>query len=137
MTVTVLQTGLDPDLIDFTRPGFGQFAGIDRDMLRKANDDNVHALRAAGFSVDNILIDVGETALDVIREAITQTRYDAVLIGAGVRLVAGHTELFESLVNLVHVELPSARFVFNRGPDSTPNDIYRWFDSANSAGPRK
>jgi hypothetical protein len=135
MSVTVLQTGLDPDLIDFTRPGFTQFAGIDRDMLRKANNDNVAGLRAAGFDVDNVLIDFGDTAVDVIRDAIKHRRYDAVLIGAGVRLVAGNTELFEQLVNLVHTELPSARFVFNSGPESTPDDIYRWFACAESTGP--
>lgn len=136
MTIKVLQTGLDPDLIDFSQPGFTQFAGIDRDRLRKANDDNVAALRAAGFDVDNVLIDFGETAVDVIRDAITRTPYDAVLIGAGVRLVAGNTQLFESLVNLVHTELPSARFVFNCAPSSTPDDVYRWFDSADAVGPR-
>ncbi|MET0705090.1 MAG: hypothetical protein ABWY93_36015 [Mycobacterium sp.] len=137
MTVKVLQTGLDPDLIDFSQPGFTQFEGTSRELLRKANDDNVSALRHAGFEVDNILIDFGDTAVDVIRDAISQTRYDAVLIGAGVRLVAGNTELFESLVNLVHTELPSARFVFNCAPDATPADIYRWFDSADSTGPKK
>lgn len=137
MTVKVLQTGLDPDLIDFSRPGFTQFTGISRELLHKANEDNVTALRTAGFDVDNVLIDFGETAVDVIRDAIRRTRYDAVLIGAGVRLVAGNTELFESLVNLVHTELPSARFVFNCAPDSTPSDIYRWFDSPESTGPKK
>jgi hypothetical protein len=137
MTVKVLQTGLDPDLIDFSQPGFTQFKGTSRELLRQANDDNAAALRGAGFDVDNILIDFGDTAVDVIRDAIRRTRYDAVLIGAGVRLVAGNTELFESLVNLVHTELPSARFVFNCAPDSTPSDIYRWFDSADSAGPKK
>jgi hypothetical protein len=137
MTVKVLQTGLDPDLIDFSQPGFTQFTGTSRELLRQANDDNVAALRDAGFDVDNILIDFGATAVDVIREAISRTRYDAVLIGAGVRLVAGNTELFESLVNLVHTELPSARFVFNCAPDSTPADIHRWFDSADADGPKK
>jgi hypothetical protein len=137
MTVKVLQTGLDPDLIDLSRPGFEQFAGIDRDTLRKANDDNVAALRAAGFLVDNVLIDFGETAVDVIRDAIGRTRYDAVLIGAGVRLIAGNSQLFESLVNLVHTELPSARFVFNCAPEPTPDDIYRWFDSPESTEPPK
>ncbi|RVW01008.1 hypothetical protein [Rhodococcus spongiicola] len=137
MTVKVLQTGLDPDLIDFTSPDFAQFEGLTREALRKANDDNVAALRAAGFDVDNVLIDFGETAVDVIRDAITATRYDAVLIGAGVRLVPRNTLLFESLVNLIHTELPSARFVFNYVPRSTPDDIYRWFDSPRATEPKK
>ena len=136
MTVKVLQTGLDPDLIDFSSPDFGQFAGLTHEGLRKANDDNVAGLRAAGFDVDNILIDFGDTAIDVIAEAIGRTTYDAVLIGAGVRLVASNTLLFESLVNLVHTRLPGARFVFNRAAQSTPDDIRRWFDGPGATGPR-
>ncbi|WP_033340398.1 hypothetical protein [Catenuloplanes japonicus] len=137
MTIRVLQTGLDADLIDYSSPDFAQFKGLDREKLRRANDDNVARLRAAGFEVDNILIDFGETAADVIRKAIATTRYDAVLIGAGVRLVASNTLLFEELVNLVHTELPHARFVFNRGPESTPDDILRWFTSADATGPAR
>jgi hypothetical protein len=134
--VKVLQTGLDPDLIDYSSPDFAQFDGLTPDRLRRANDDNVAALRAAGFDVDNILIDSGATAVDVIAEAIERTRYDAVLIGAGVRLVAANTVLFEALVNLVHTRLPSARFVFNYAPTSSPDDISRWFASADAPGPR-
>jgi len=136
MPIKVLQTGLDPDLIDFSSPDFRQFEGLSHESLRKANDDNVAGLRAAGFDVDNILIDFGETAIDAIAEAIDRTTYDAVLIGAGVRLVAGNTLLFESLVNLVHSRLPDARFVFNRGAQSTPDDILRWFDGPDAPGPR-
>ena len=137
MTVKVLQTGLDPDLIDFSSPDFGQFAGLTHAGLRKANDENVAGLRAAGFDVDNILIDFGDTAIDVLAEAISRTTYDAVLIGAGVRLVASNTLLFESLVNLVHARLPGARFIFNRAAQSTPDDILRWFAGPDATGPRK
>lgn len=133
MALTVLQTGLDPDLIDFTSPDFAMFPGLDRDALRRANDENVAALRDAGFDVDNILIDFGETAVDVIRAAITRKRYDAVLIGAGVRLVPSNTLLFEALVNLVHSELPDARFIFNYAPKPSPEDIHRWFPAAQAA----
>ena len=136
MALKVLQTGLDPDLIDFSSPDFRQFDGLTPASLRQANDDNVAGLRAAGFDVDNILIDFGDTAVDVIAAAIDRTPYDAVLIGAGVRLVARNTLLFESLVNLVHTRLPGARFVFNRAARSTPEDILRWFDGPDAGGPR-
>jgi hypothetical protein len=137
VTVRVLQTGLDPDLIDFSAPDFAHFRGLTHESLRRANDDNVAGLRAAGFEVDNILIDFGATAVTVIDAAISRRRYDAVLIGAGVRLVAANTLLFEALVNLVHTRLPDARFVFNYGPQSTPDDIYRWFDGPDASGPRR
>ncbi|AGL19355.1 hypothetical protein [Actinoplanes sp. N902-109] len=137
MTIRVLQTGLDPDLIDFTSPDFARFENLTYESLRRANDDNVAGLRAAGFDVDNILIDFGITAIDVIAAAINRKRYDAVLIGAGVRLVASNTLLFEALVNLVHDRLPEARFVFNSAAGSTPDDIFRWFDGPDAAGPRR
>jgi hypothetical protein len=135
MTIKVLQTGLDPNLIDFSSPEFARFEGISLERLRKANADNVAALREAGFEVENILLDFGETALKVIEHAIERTPFDAVLIGAGVRVVASNTLLFEALVNLIHSRLPHARFVFNYAPKATPDDIYRWFASAQAHGP--
>ena len=73
MTVRVLQTGLDPDLIDYSSPDFARFEGLTPEVLRKANDDNVAGLRAAGFAVDNVLIDSGATAVDVLRAAVRAT----------------------------------------------------------------
>jgi hypothetical protein len=49
MTVPAIQIGLDPDVIDYSSPDFAQFAGLSREKLRAANDDNVAALRAAGL----------------------------------------------------------------------------------------
>lgn len=49
------------------------------------------------------------------------------LIGAGVRLVANNTLLFEAIVNAAHSANPDCRFVFNYSPTSTPDDIRRWY----------
>ena len=104
MTVTAIQIGLDPDVIDYSSPDFAQFPGLSKETLRAANDDNVAALRAAGYDVDNCLIDFGAAGADKARQWLEAKRYDAVLIGAGVRLVAGNTLLFESIVNVAHVD---------------------------------
>ena len=125
MTVTVLQIGLDPDVIDYSSPDFSQFPGLNRDSLRAANDDNVAGLRAAGYDVDNCLIDFGAAGADKARQWLEAKRYDAVLIGAGIRLVASNTLLFESIVNVAHATQPACRFVFNRAAASTPGDIRR------------
>ncbi|BAX90281.1 hypothetical protein [Mycobacterium shigaense] len=127
MTVTAIQIGLDPDVIDFSSPDFAQFPGLTRDGLRAANDDNVASLRAAGYQVDNCLIDFGTAGADKAREWLAAKRYDAVFIGAGVRLVAGNTLLFESIVNAAHTTQPDCRFVFNRAAVATPDDIRRWY----------
>jgi hypothetical protein len=127
MTVTAIQIGLDPDVIDCSSPDFAQFPGLSTEKLRAANDENVAALRAAGYRVDNCLIDFGDAGADKARQWLEANRYDAVLIGAGVRLVAGNTLLFESIVNAAHIAQPGCRFVFNRAAVATPDDIRRWY----------
>jgi spermidine synthase len=127
MTVTAIQIGLDPDVIDYSSSDFAQFPGLSKEKLRAANDDNVAALRAAGYHVDNCLIDFGDGGADKARQWLEAKRYDAVLIGAGVRLVAANTLLFEAIVNAAHVSQPDCRFVFNRAAVATPDDICRWY----------
>jgi hypothetical protein len=127
MTVTAIQIGLDPDVIDYSSPDFAQFPGLSKEALRTANDENVAALRAAGYDVDNCLIDMGDAGAQEARRRLEAKRYDAVLIGAGVRLVAANTLLFEAIVNAAHISQPGCRFVFNRGATSTPDDIRRWY----------
>lgn len=132
MTVSAIQIGLDPDVIDVTSPDFAQFTGLTREKLRAANDQNVAGLRAAGYHVENCLIPFGEAGATKARQALEAGSYDAVLIGAGVRLVAGNTLLFESIVNAAHIAQPGCRFVFNKAAVATPDDIRRWYPSPES-----
>lgn len=127
MTVTAIQIGLDPDVIDVTSPDFARFPGLTREKLRAANDDNIAGLRAAGYRVDNCLIPFGDAGAAKARQWLESARYDAVLIGAGVRLVAGNTKLFEAIVNTAHATQPGCRFVFNADAVATPDDIRRWY----------
>ena len=39
MTVTAIQIGLDPDVIDCASPDFAQFPGLSKEKLRAANDE--------------------------------------------------------------------------------------------------
>ena len=41
MTVTAIQIGLDPDMIDYSSTDFAQFQGLSKEKLRAANHDNV------------------------------------------------------------------------------------------------
>lgn len=127
MPITAIQIGLDPEMIDYSSPDFAQFPGLSKEKLRAANNDNVAGLRAAGYEVDNCLIDSGEAGAEKARQWLAAKRYDAVLIGAGVRLVATNTLLFESIVNAAHIAQPDCRFVFNRAAIATPDDIRRWY----------
>jgi len=133
MAVTVIQIGLDPEVIDYSSADFAQFRGLSKSTLRAANDDNVAGLRAAGYDVDNCLIEFGTAGADKARQWLEAKRYDAVLIGAGIRLIAGNTLLFESIVNAAHATQPGCRFVFNRAAVSTPADIRRWYPDPEGA----
>ncbi len=135
MTVTAIQIGLHPDAVDYGSPDFAHFKGLSREKLAKANSDNVAGLRAAGYEVDNCLIETGEAGAQTARTWLTAKRYDAVLIGAGVRLVAGNTLLFEAIVNAAHAANPGCRFVFNYSPTSTPDDIRRWYPNPADSTP--
>jgi hypothetical protein len=127
MTVTAIQIGLHPDVIDYESADIAQFTGLTKAKLAKANSDNVAGLRAAGYDVDNCLIDSGEAGAETARTWLSAKRYDAVLIGAGVRLVASNTLLFEAILNAAHATNPGCRFVFNYSATSTPGDIRRWY----------
>ena len=135
MTVTAIQIGLHPDAVDYESADFAQFTGLSKEKLIKANSDNVAGLRAAGYDVDNCLIASGEAGAKKARAWLAAKRYDAVLIGAGVRLVASNTLLFEAIVNAAHAANPDCRFVFNYSATSTPDDIRRWYPNPASAIP--
>jgi hypothetical protein len=137
MTIRVLQTGLHPERVDFDAPEFKRFEGLTEEKLRQVNDDNVTMLRQAGYHVVNVLIRNGDTPEAVVRRAMEEGPFDAILIGAGVRLVADNTLLFEALVNLFHVAYPQARFVFNQAAITSPGDILRWFDGPHAVRPRE
>ncbi|WP_199256125.1 hypothetical protein [Mycolicibacterium mengxianglii] len=132
-SISAIQIGLDPNVIDYSSPDFAQFHNLSATTLRAANDDNVAGLRAAGYRVDNCLIDVGEAGAVKARSWLGAGHYDAVLIGAGIRLVASNTLLFESIINAAHTLQPHCRFVFNRAAASTPDDIRRWYPNPEGA----
>jgi hypothetical protein len=128
--IRLIQIGLDPDKIDFSSPDFAMFPGLTAEKLRAANDANLAGLRELGFEVDMCFVDFGETATEVVGGMVSSNHYDGALVGAGIRIVASNTELFEAIINVIHSALPDVKFVFNQGPKATPEDLFRWFPQA-------
>ena len=48
------------------------------------------------------------------------------MIGAGVRIVDEYIMLFESLINVVHEQAPSAKVCFDTGPFDLVDAVQRW-----------
>jgi hypothetical protein len=77
VTISAIQIGLHPSVVDFGSPEFARFPGSTPEKLQAAHDGNIAQLRAAGFDVDGCQVDLGETAVETVRAAVTAQRYDA------------------------------------------------------------
>jgi hypothetical protein len=121
---SVLVVGLDPTLIDFSKPGYPPgmtaakvFAGM------KSSEDELTRL---GYAVQTCLTDFGETAEAVVRRRLEDKGIDCVMIGAGVRANPSNFILFEKLINVVHEHAPQARLCFNQLPSDIAEAVKRW-----------
>ena len=121
---SVLVIGLDPTLIDFSQPGYGE--GMDATKVFAGLKSSEDELTRLGYSVDMCLTDFGDTAEAVVQRALQQQRFDCVLIGAGVRANPSHFLLFEKLINVVHEHAPQAKICFNTLPSDTAAAVKRW-----------
>ena len=122
----VLTVGLEPSLINFADPAYAAFPGMTADKVMAGLNRDVASLEALGYDAAMCLVDFGETAEAVLRAALTNNAYDCIVIGAGVRLIAQNTPLFEKLVNIVHNHAPAAKLCFNTRPDDTADAVKRW-----------
>ena len=120
----VLVVGLDPTLIDFTKPGYQP--GMSAEKVFAGISSSEQELTGLGYHVRTCLTDFGETAEDVVRNDLKLLPWDCVLIGAGVRIVPDNFFLFEKLVNVVHEHAPQARICFNQLPADIGESVKRW-----------
>ncbi|KAI1824876.1 hypothetical protein F4861DRAFT_223130 [Xylaria intraflava] len=58
---------------------------------------------------------------------LQEGKYDAIIIGAGVRVHPDYTVLFETLVNLCHTVAPNIPLLFNDGPSGSSKALERVF----------
>src|SRR4030095_3691894 len=121
---SVLVIGLDPTLIDFSQPGYA--AGMDAAKVLAGLKSSEDELTRLGYRVEICLTDFGETAEAVVQSQLKQTRFDCILIGAGVRANPSNLILFEKLINVVHEHAPQAKICFNTLPTDTAAAVQRW-----------
>ena len=117
----VALVGWNPDVIDYSkRPG------LTKEKLFAALEGDRNKLNSLGYEAELLYINDAETASDTVTTALSETTYDCVLIGAGVRLSEEHFLVFELLVNTVHHAAPSAQICFNTNPSDTTEAVQRW-----------
>jgi hypothetical protein len=121
---SVLIIGLEPTLIDFSKPGYAP--GMDAAKVLAGLKLSEDELTGLGCSVHVCLTDFGETAEAVLQSKLKQKRFDCVVIGAGLRANPNNFILFEKLLNVVHEHAPQARICFNTLPNDTAAAVKRW-----------
>jgi hypothetical protein len=89
----------------------------------KAEQEKLHNL---GYQASLLFINSADTAYNTVKNDLTATNYDCILIGAGVRTIPSSFLVFETLVNAVHEFAPKAKICFNTSPQDTTTAIQRW-----------
>lgn len=121
---SVLVIGLDPALIDFSKPGYAP--GMDATKVLAGLKSSEDEMTRLGYSVQMCFTDFGETAEVVVQSQLKEKQFDCILIGAGVRTNPSNFILFEKLINVVHEHAPQAKICFNTIPSDTSEAVKRW-----------
>jgi hypothetical protein len=131
---TVLNVGLDPEFVGDPAASSEAFPTVDKDQVIAGITKAAAELAQLGLSLENCLVDRGETAEAKFRSALRQKHYDFIVIGGGVRLEPSLTPLFETLVNLARTHSPASVLCFNTGPETTVEAVRRWWPRATESG---
>lgn len=119
--INVLLVGWNPDVVDYSK-----WPGLTPEKLRAGLEGDRDKMNALGYNAKLGLIDSADTASKSVIDLLSETTYDCVLIGAGVRTVDEYVLLFEALVNVVHQHAPKAKICFNTGPFDSVDAVQRW-----------
>lgn len=121
MSKKVVLIGLRSDCVDYQK-----WPQLSPESLESAFVDILNQLTDEGFDAAWCLTDQGETASEVVEEALLQNVPDIVIVGAGVRTDPDLFALFEIVVNLIHEHAPQAKIAFNQLPYDTVEAVKRW-----------
>ena len=117
----VLVIGLEPTLVDFSL-----IPDLNAEKVMAALKADQAKLNALGYDTQLCLTDLGRTAEAVVLRKLSESTFDCILIGAGIRTLPAHFLLFEKLINVVHQNAPKAKLCFNTKPSDTAEAVQRW-----------
>ncbi|WP_040809884.1 hypothetical protein [Nocardia concava] len=120
----VLVVGFDPNSVDFSTPEMVA-AQLTAEVVLAGIAAEDERIRELGYAVERCHI-TPDTDLQVVRERLTSNKWDAVLIGAGLRTRPQALLLFEQVLNLVHELAPGARIGLPDGPTGAADAVQRW-----------
>lgn len=113
--------GLKPEVVDFCN-----WPGLTPENLLYELKTSETTLKSLGYDVQLCLVDLDGTAEVIATQKLTKTKFDCVMIGAGVRIIPEQFLLFEKLINIVHQYSHSAKICFNTKPNDMAEAVQRW-----------
>jgi hypothetical protein len=112
----ILLIGIDPLLLDFSSPDFASMPGLTAEKIEAGTRVALDELNTLGYLAEKCWVDLGATASETVIARLKEKSYDAIIIGAGIRVAESNFLLFEKLVNTVHAHAPQAKICFNTSP---------------------
>ena len=120
----ILLLGYDPQTVDFSDPALPP--GMTVEKVHAGIEVALKQFASRGWEADLCYIRPDETAGPTVERQLASTRYDCVVIGAGVRLPPRRLAIFEAVINAVHKTAPGAAIAFNTRPDDSADAASRW-----------
>ena len=117
----IISIGWNPEVVDFSK-----WPGLTAEKLLATLEGDRDKLRSLGYEANILFIQDAESAYDTVINALDETTYDCILIGAGVRAIDEYFLVFEKLINAVHQGAPGAKICFNTNPSDTAESVQRW-----------
>lgn len=114
----VLLVGYDPDTVDFSDPALPP--GMTVEKVHAGIAVALKQFAARGWEADVGFIRPDETAGPTVERQLASTRYDCVVIGAGVRLPPRGLAIFEVVINAVHKAARARPLPSTHGPTIAP-----------------
>ncbi|KAI0200700.1 hypothetical protein F4808DRAFT_427588 [Astrocystis sublimbata] len=107
-------------------PYFRNLFGTAEEIRTKIDTDH-NRIHRAGITLVSYELNPQEKekALADLEALLRAKDYDAIGIGAGVRLHPDYTALFEAIVNLCRTTAPSVPLIFNDGPGGSVMTLER------------
>jgi hypothetical protein len=117
----ILVIGLEPTLVDYSLT-----PDMNAEKVLAALKADQAKLNALGHDPELCLIDLGDTVEAVFSRKLSETVFDRIVIGAGVRTIPSYFLLFEKLIAAVHKSAPTAKLCFNTKPSDNAEAVQRW-----------
>lgn len=101
----------------------------DANVIRAALDQTEEIMVGAGY--DYLFIPFGpELGVVPLEESVANKKWDAIVVGFGVRGTKELTPFLEQIINAIVEKSPSSKILFNVSPESTLEAAQRWFPVA-------